>query len=131
MLLIGGAQQLTLTSQPQTSGTYCPGPVTFTCVGIQIGPGLFWQMNGSIVASYGFRPTDMFPLPLSVNPPLDGVMVTITNAAISPPGASTIDITSVLSVSDVSVLNKFPLQCCRTYFSCNTLNIEVSKFTQP
>ena len=130
-LLFGaGGAQLTLTSEPQTSGTYCPGPVTFTCVGTQTHMSLFWLVNSSSVITYGFRDTDTFPFPLSVSPPLDGVMATVTDASISPPGASTIDITSVLSVSDVSVLNGASLQCENNEIQSNMLRINAkSKFS--
>ena len=108
------AAQLTLTSQPQTSRTYCPGPVTFTCVGTRVAATLLWEVNGSTVVTimpYGFRDTDTFPFFLSVSPPLDGVMAAITSASSNPPGAFTIDITSVLSVGAVSILNGTSLQC--------------------
>ena len=59
--------------QPQTSGTHCPGPVTFTCVGTQISA-LFWQVNGSTVTTYVFEATHAlhldFPLWLQLPVPL-------------------------------------------------------------
>ena len=137
MSLIGyciGAAQLTLISQPQTSGTYCAGPVTFTCVGTQIGVGLQWLVNNSIVATYNFRDTQTFPFPLTVDPSLDGVVAAVTSAsAINLTDAREIDITSVLNASDVSVLNGASLQCEILQEQSNVLQIEVadtSKYTQ-
>ena len=121
--------QLTLTSQPQTTGTYCPGPVTFTCVGIEI-TGLFLLVNGSTVASYSFRVGDTFPLPLEVDPPLDGVMAEITSASFNQPGAVTIDIISELSVSDVSILNGASLQCETAQTRSNMLRIDVDALSK-
>ena len=125
----GHAQQLHLTSQPQTSGTYCPGPITFTCVGTQIGAGLFWEVNGSTVASYQFRVTDTFPqnLSVSINPTLNGVMAEVISASINPPGSSTIDITSMLSVRNVSALNGASLYCEIVQLQSNVIQIEVDK----
>ena len=130
-MFLGGAQ-LTLTSQPQTSGTYCPGHVTFTCEGSQIIPTLLWLVNGSEETSYNFRNSHTFPQTL---PPLnvDGVIATVTNVSINPPGAGTIDITSVLSVSDVSVLNGTSLQCetiTGSNRSSNLLRIGVNSFSK-
>ena len=118
---IGGAQELTLTSQPQTSGTYyCPGPVTFTCVGTQINA-LIWRVNGSNEATYVFLPTHMFPFTL--NSPLDGVMVEITSASFNSPPS--FDATSVLNVSDVSVLNETSLQCAASLDQSDIFQIQV------
>ena len=128
--------QLTLTSQPQTSGTYCPRPVTFTCVGTQIAPSLFWRVNGSNVVTYVFQQDHNFPLTLNINPPLDGATVEIHNASINPPGSITIDITSVLTVVNASVLSAANLQCATSSGlnrQSNTLLVEVDnslcKFT--
>ena len=124
-IVVSGAAELILTSQPQTSGTFCPGPVTFTCVGTQIGAGLFWEVNGATLVSYGFRVTDTFPQTLMMEHPLEGVVAMVTSASINPPGASTIDITSVLSVRDVSVLNGAYLQCAEAAVQASISRIEV------
>ena len=121
IILVGGAQQLTLTSQPQASGTYCPGPVTFTCVGTQISA-LLWRVNGSTVTAYIFQCADEFPLYL--NFPLDGVMAAITSASIVSLGCY--DITSVLNVSDVSVLNRTSLQCAASLSQSDIIHIQVN-----
>ena len=115
------AQQLTLTSQPQTSGTYCPGPVTFTCVGTQINA-LIWNVNGSRVATYIFQENDEFPYALPLDFPLDGVMAIITNAINS---SAAFDITSLLNVNDVSVLNGTSLQCKSSLNDGETFQIQV------
>ena len=120
-LIVDGAQ-ISLTSQPQTSGTYCPGPVTFTCVGTQIGISLFWQMNGSDVAMYTYQVSHEFPYHLIVNPPhIEGV---ISSASFNS-STSTINITSILNVSNVTYLNGTSLQCAD--FQMNSgLTIQVS-----
>ena len=97
-----GAPQLTLTSQPVTSGTYCPGPVNFTCVGTDIGDSLFWLVNDSIAASYPFKAGDTYPQSLTVTPPLD--QVTIQIISVTTNANSNLDIISVFAVGDVSVL---------------------------
>ena len=120
---LGGAQQLTLTSQPQTSGTYCLGPVTFTCVGTQINA-LIWLVNGSTVDSYAFQMDHEFPFPLDF--PQDGVIAEITYAIGNPPGSDiSFDITSVLNVSDVSVLNRTFLQCASSQSRSENFQIQV------
>ena len=121
---IGDAQQLTLTSQPQTSGTYCPGPVTFTCVGTQISA-LFWQVNGSTVTMYIFEAIQEFPLHLDF--PLDGVMAVITSASIVSMG---FDITSVLHISDMSVLNETFLQCAAPLNQSDIIQILVNTLSK-
>ena len=124
-----GGPQLTLTSEPQTSGTYCPGPVTFTCVGTQIGGGLFWRVNGSTVAMYRFQDTIQYPFHLAVNPPLDSVTAVVTTVSINY-NTFQINITSQLRAGDVTVLNGAALQC-ESILQSNVLRIEVgntSKF---
>ena len=108
-------------SQPQTLGTYCPGPVIFTCVGTGIIPSLFWRVNGSTVANYAFESSHTFPRSLNINPPLDDVTVEIVNAS----GLSTINVTSVLNVTDVLVLNGASLHCADVQIESDTLLIDV------
>ena len=79
-------------------------------MGTQISASLFWLVNGSTVATYGFKVTDVFPLPLSVNPPLDGATAEIISASNTSDDRK-IDIISVLVVSDVSILNGDSLHC--------------------
>ena len=98
-----------LTSDPQTSGTYCPGPVNFTCVGTDIGSSFFWNVNGTTVASYPYRTNDLFPRRLTINLPLDGVVVEITNASQLQNG--NYNITSTFNVLDISDLTGTLLQC--------------------
>ena len=102
-----GAATLSLTSEPQSSGVYCPGPVTFTCVGTEIGI-LFWNLNDRTLATYAYRSGDEFPLTVPLNSPPAGVTVTITNAFSE---MSLLNLTSVLIVDDVSVLNDSSVQC--------------------
>ena len=117
--------QLTLTSQPQTSGTYCPGPVTFTCVGTRINA-LIWLVNDSIEIAYAFQATDMFPLPLNFH--VDGVMAVITSASFNPPAY--FDITSILNVSNVSVLNRTSLQCETSVSQSEIFQIKVNSLSK-
>ena len=101
-------------------------------MGTQIGSGLHWRVvNGTDVyeARYSvFRDTDMFPVNLNVNPPLDGVIAVVVSAVSSPNGTSTINITSVLNVSDVSILNVTSLQCVTPAGTetSNVLNVSLS-----
>ena len=108
----------------QTSGTYCPGPVTFTCVGTRIGAALFWRVNGFTEADYAFESShETFPRSVNIN--IDGVTVEIISASANPPGSLTTDITSVFNVSDVSVLNGASLHCADLSIQSNTFIIEV------
>ena len=63
---------LSLTSTPYND---CPGPVNFTCVGTEVTSSLFWFVNGSRVADYGYRAGHEFPFVLDL--PLDGVTVVV------------------------------------------------------
>ena len=110
-----------LTSKPQTSGTYCPGPVTFTCVVTQINA-LLWLVNSSTLTTY----THKFPLPR--NFPLDGVMAEIINASFNSPPS--FDVTSVLNVNDVSVLNGTSLQCATSFSQSDSFHIEVNDLSK-
>ncbi len=102
--------EITLTSSPPPSsnGYFCPGPVQFTCVGIEISS-LSWIVNDTHSLQYtllsGVNPT--FPFTVSLNPPLPGVVVMIASAS---RGSSGQDITSTISAS-VSVLSGSSLQC--------------------
>ncbi len=103
--------EITLTSSPPPSsnGYFCPGPVQFTCVGTDV-PILSWIFNGTHSVQYslltGVNPPD-FPLTVSLNPPLPGVVVMITSAS---RGSSGQDITSTFSAS-ASVLSGSLLLC--------------------
>ena len=124
---VGGPQQLTLTSEPPTSGTFCPGPVIFTCMGTEVGGGLSWVVNGTgTLATYTFVVSDMTPFPrnLSITLPLDGVMAAVTSASISI-DSNSVDINSVLSVRNVSVLNGASLHCAIIALQSNSIQIEV------
>ena len=105
-----GAPSVALTSVPlQSSGSFCSGPVLFTCQGTEIGANLFWLVNGTIVASYGFNPIDTFPLILTfIDNPLHGVRVEVTKASRN---TSSFDITSTFNINDVSSLNGSSIQC--------------------
>ena len=99
-------------------------------MGTQISPSLFWLVNGSTVATYAHRVNDNspFPRPMTIIRPLDGVMAEVTSATTNPNVTNTIDVTSVLSVSDVLVLNGISLQCETSAGSArfsNVLNVEV------
>ena len=102
---------LLLTSEPSSSsGTFCQGRVQFTCMGTELPIVLNWALNGSIIAAYTFSSLHTYPFPLdptSSFPP--GVVVNVTDAALNVD--NTIDITTTLDVSDVSILNQSTLYC--------------------
>ena len=105
-----GATTLSLTSEPQTSsGVYCPGPVTFTCVGTEIGS-LFWLVNGQVLATYAYRPGDEFRIPLTptLNSPPTGYTFEITDAFSE---MNLLNVTAVFSVEGVTVLNGSSVEC--------------------
>ena len=49
-----GAQCITLTSEPDTNGSYCPGQVTFTCIGTNVANGWDWVLNGTLIPLNAF-----------------------------------------------------------------------------
>ena len=99
-------------------------------MGTQIEGNLFWLVNGSDVAMYSFRETDIFPYNLSNNTPLDGVIAAVTSASENPPGSWTIDITSVLSARDTSVLNATFLWCETTIGFSDILSVKVKSLSK-
>ena len=104
----------------------CPGPVNFTCVGTEITSTLFWFVNGSRVATYGYNSRDVLPVDLVINPPLDGVTAVITE--VNRITNILFNITSIFSVSDVTVLNGAYLQCGDSNNASHPLNISTSKY---
>ena len=113
---------LSLTSTPYTN---CPGPVNFTCVGTEVTSTLFWLVNGSQVAAYGYSSRDDLPEDLDIEPPLDGVTAVITE--VDRTTNTLFNITSIFSVSDVTVLNGSSLQCEDSNNASNILMINLSK----
>ena len=106
-----------LTSSPDTNGSYCPGTVNFTCVGIDEPFGLGWRVNGSIVDTYAFPNSGMevFPEVVFVN---DIVTITVKNAVIT--SLSTHNITLLLSGNVSDLLG--------STISCRTAIIESEEF---
>ena len=105
---------------------HCPGPVIFTCVGTEVTPTLFWFVNGSRVATYGYNSRDVLPVDLDINPPLDGVTAVITE--VNRITNTLFNITSIFSVNDVAVLNGSSLQCGDSKNASHPLNISTSKY---
>lgn len=99
-------------TQPQTTGAFCPGSsVNFTCVGTEIISSFSWII-GRTNSTYTFQDSHtQFPIPLAIDPPLEGVTAEVASAFCNPSITNTIDVTIVLSASDVSVLNGTSLQC--------------------
>ena len=119
------ASTFSLTSTHYYNST-CPGrPVNFTCVGSGITSSLFWLVNGSEVAAYGYRTNHEFPFVLDVDPPLDGETAIVTD--VDGPTDNVFNITSILSVSNVTVLNGASLQCEDSQDASNILRISLSK----
>ena len=104
---LSASTMMSLTSTPYNN---CPGPVNFTCVGTEITSSLFWLVNGSHVAYYGYRAGQEFPFVLDVDPPLDGVTAIVTDVD-GPTDNNLFNITSILSVSNVAALNGTSLRC--------------------
>ena len=119
---LSASTMLSLTSTPYND---CPGPVNFTCVGTEVTPTLFWFVNGSQVAVYGYSSRDDFPEDLVFISPLDGVTAVVTE--VDPTTNNVFKITSILSVSNVTVLNRTSLQCGDSNNASNTLMINLSK----
>ena len=99
-------------TQPQTTGGFCPGSsINFTCVGTEIISSLSWII-GRINSTYTFQDDHtQFPVPLALDPPLEGVTAEVASASPNPSITNTSDITIVLRASDVTVLNGTTLQC--------------------
>ena len=112
---------LDLTPQPP----YCPGPVIFTCVGTEITSSLFWIVNGSEVAAYGYSSRVDLPVDLDIDPPLDGVTAVVTE--VDRITNTLFNITSIFNVSDVTVLNGASLQCGDSNNASHPLIISMSK----
>ena len=118
MCVVSDAQgaSLVLTSEPSpSSGPFCQGRVQFTCRGTEVPIVLNWFVNDSIFATYSFANIDTYPRPFDPEPPASsfppGVVVNVTSAAMNPNVPASIDITTILDVSDVSVLNQSSLFC--------------------
>ena len=131
--IVSDAQRtLVLTSEPSLSpGPLCERLVRFTCTGTELPFVLNWVLNGSILAAYSFSSTHTYPFPLAPEPPDSsfppGVAVNVTSAARNPNVATSIDITTILDASDVSVLNLSSLRCEDSIqlIMSNEINIEV------
>lgn len=116
------ATTVTLTSHHLS---HCSGSVSFTCEGRNISSGnIFWFVNNSRVAQYGFL-GDNFPSDLPITPPLDGVTATVITARAY---STTFDITSVLHVDNVSVLNGASLHCSDSREMSSILFVNASSF---
>ena len=102
--------QLELFSYPPTNASYCPGNVTFTCVGQDVSIGLNWLINGIIVENYVFTnfPDEIFPHVIFSN----HYRITVTNASQTSPVSH--NVVSTLQ-GDVSFL-------LNDTVSCNVLN---------
>ena len=114
---------ISLTSTPYND---CPGPVNFTCVGTEITSSLFWLVNSSHEAAYGYRGDHVFPFVLYIDPPLDGVTAVITDVD-GPTNNNLFNITSILSVYNVAALNGTSLRCEGSQDASNILIISLSK----
>ena len=104
---------------------HCPGPVFFKCVGTEVTSTLFWFVNGSRVATYGYNSRDVLPVDLHIYPLLEGVTAVITE--VDRITNNLFNITSIFSVSDVTVLNGASLQCGDANLASHPLNISLGK----
>ena len=110
-MILAGAALLSLTSQPETTGSFCPGPVTFTCVGTEVDSSVSWLVNDSSVVTYEYQSTDVYPLNLNVESSLDGLTAIISSAATNPSVTNRFDVIFTLSVSDVAIFDEATLGC--------------------
>ena len=104
---------MTLTTNPFSMGSFCPRPVNITCTGSEISPILIWK-NGSVdIVDYGYRPSHegSFPLPISLEVPLQSVTAEVATATPSISNPTAIDIVSNLFVANVAVLNGYSISC--------------------
>ena len=133
MCVVSDAQRtLVLTSEPSlSSGPLCERHVQFTCTGTELPYVLHWVLNGSIFATYPFLSTHLYPFPLDPEPPASsfpaGVVVNVTDAAPNRDVPTSIDITTILDASNVSVLNRSSLYCEDSIqlIRSNVIDIEV------
>ena len=117
-----------LISDPSpSSGSFCGGPVVFTCRGIDISIVQEWRLNNDTVISvYAFDFTHTFPRNVTLMPQAPAVKVQITDAS-GMVGSTSVNTTSTLSVSDVSILNGSFLHCQdRVLTRSNTKDIVVN-----
>ena len=124
-VLVPVDNRLVLTSDPSpSSGSFCGGPVVFTCRGIDISIIQEWRLNNDTVISvYSFDFTHTFPRNVTLMPQAPAVMVQITDAS-GMVGSTSVNTTSTLSVSDVSILNESFLHCQdRVLTRSNTIDI--------
>ena len=94
-------------------GSFCPRPVNITCTGSELSTTFLWK-NGSVeIVDYGYRAAHegFFPLPVSLEVPLQGVTAEVTTATPSISNPTAIDIVSTLFVANVSVLNGYSISC--------------------
>lgn len=107
---------------PVSSGLFCEGPVTFTCVGTEISPNQFWVVNGESISSFPYEPID-FPFQITFNSQvqLSGVMSEVTHAVVT--SDIRINITVTLTASNISVLDGVIFQCEDSFESSNSFSI--------
>ena len=91
---------------------------------------LLGQDNGNaseIIASYSYKPTHTYPLPMPVSHWLSGVSGSVISASENVITPCTYDIISTLTVSNVSVLDGTNLHCKEILgSSSDKLSIEIS-----
>ena len=110
---------ITLTSDPDTNGSYCPGRVIFTCNGTSVANGLEWVLNGMIhnIFTLTFGDSDF---PRRVSSDSSNITIRVISANIAEHFQG-IDIVSVLSVISLN-----PIQ--DNTVSCQTLSGSSSHF---
>ena len=114
-MFFAGAQ-LVLTSDPDSNGSYCPGPVTFTCIGTSVSNGVSWVINDTTIYTYNFQPhREMFETIVS------NFTVAVVNASVA--SSSSINIIFTLKADTVnSILGS--IVSCRT-FCCSSSNLVI------
>lgn len=108
-----------------SNGRYCPGPVTFTCIGTSILPVLTFTVNGNHSATYGYVDeitNQDFNVPFRGQFP--GVVFRVVRAILLRDLAS-INATGILTVEDISTLRGSPVSCSSVNIRNTTTIIQV------
>ena len=99
---------ITLTSEPDTNGSYCPGRVTFTCNGTNVAIGLDWIING--ITSFTFnliRGDTNFPRTVSER---NNITIRVLSVSLGENTLS-INIVSVLTVESLDPILEDTVSC--------------------
>ena len=126
IIIFLGRISLHLTSEPESStGAYCYGPITFTCVCYYNGGGLFWLIDNKETAFYVVRLSDVHPYPLYWRgSPIEGLTALAVDGVVrNPPDFRSFNVTITLSTKNVSMLNGKTVQCAEAFLESNKFHV--------